>query len=244
MTNKQKKILNLSVTIDEVQYVLGTLRFNAGEFSYFFTYPSDSPEIHLNCDTGEHTSRLEHITWHDGRIHIKRKDNVAVEVIHYPGPLLTTPPVLTPLYVESFYFNKIPCLVEKNEFTPWNGSVSQEVLSLDASTGFSLVFFLAPSTDSTPQILMGLQFADIPKDLSYAPSLADLCDLKHRAGRIKVWENWDVIVVATRFVQSTLSPIPSAIGPCRLPNYRNVPAALTDLMLQANGLNRNSLNLK
>jgi hypothetical protein len=236
MTNRQRKILNLSVTIDGVQYVLGTLRFNAGEFSYFFTYPSDSPEIHLNCDTGEHTSRLEHITWHDGRIHIKRKDNVAIEVIHYHGPLLTTPPVLTPLYIESFYFNKIPCLLETRDFTPWNGSVSQEVLSLETSTGFSLVFLLVPSKDPTPHILTGLQFADIPEGLSYAPTLADLCDLNHRAGRIAVWENWDIIVVATPFVQSTLSPIPPAIGSCRLPNYRNIPAALTDLMLQANGL--------
>lgn len=31
-------------------------------------YPSDSPEIHLNYDTNEHISRLEHITWHDGRL--------------------------------------------------------------------------------------------------------------------------------------------------------------------------------
>lgn len=236
MTNKQRKILNLSVTIDGVQYILGTLRFNAGEFSYFFTYPSDSPEIHLNCDTGEHTSRLEHITWHDGRIHIKRKDNVAVEIIHFSGPLLPTPPILTPLYVESFYFKDIPCLVDAKEFTPWSGSASQEILSLDNSEGFSLVFLLAPSNDPTPKILMGLQFADIPKGLSYAPSLADLCNPEHRPGRIAVWENWDVIVVVTPFVQNTLSPIPSAIGACRLPNYRNVPAALTDLMLQANGL--------
>lgn len=125
MTQKQKKILNLSVTIDEVQYVAGTL----SEFSSFFTCPGDSPEIHLNCDTGEHTSRLDHITWHNRRIHIKRKDNVA---------------------------------------------------------------FLAPSIDSTPEILMGVQFTDIPKGLSYSASLADLCDLKHRAGRIKVSENCDV----------------------------------------------------
>lgn len=236
MANKQRQILNLLVTVQGIQYVLGTLRFNAGEFSYFFTYPSDSPEMHLNCDTGEPTFRLEHITWHDGRIHIKRKDNIAIEPIHYPGPLLVNPPVLTPLYVESFYFNQVPCLVEKKAFDPWNGSVSQEILSLDNSTGFSLIFLLAPSKDPTPQILMGLQFADIPKGISYAPALADVCDTNHRAGRIKVWENWDVIVVATRFVQSTLSPIPPVIGPCRLPNYRNVPAALTDLMLQANGL--------
>jgi len=233
MANKQRKILNLLANIGGTQYVLGTLRFNADEFSYFFSYPSDSPELHLNCDTGEQTSRLEHVTWHNGQIHIKRKDNVAVEIIKFPGPLLSEIPILTPLYVESFYFKDVPCLLDSKDFTPWSGSVSQEILSLDASEGFSLIFLLAPSKDPTPIILMGLQFADPPEGLSYAPSLADLCNLKHRPGRITVWEGWDVVVIITPFVQSTLSPIPSAIGPCRLPNYRNVPAALTDLMLQA-----------
>jgi hypothetical protein len=238
MINKQKKILNLLVTIGGIQYVLGTLRFNTEEFSYFFTYPSDSPEVHLNCDTGEHTSRLEHITWHNGRIHIKRKDNVAVAAMHYSGSLLTDPPVLTPLYIESFYFNNVPCLIKTKEFIPWKGSLSQEILSLDVSEGFSLVFLLVPSKYSTYQILKGFQFADIPEGLFSAPSLADLCNLKHRPGRIAVWENWDVVVVVTPFVQSTLYPISSAIGPCRLPNYRNVLAGLTDLMLQANGLTK------
>lgn len=155
MINKQKKILNLLVTIGGIQYVLGTLRFNTEEFSYFFTYPSDSPEVHLNCDTDEHTSRLEHITWHNGRIHIKRKDNVAVAAMHYSGSLLTDPPVLTPLYIESFYFNNVPCLIKTKEFIPWKGSLSQEILSLDVSEGFSLVFLLVPSKYSTYQILKG-----------------------------------------------------------------------------------------
>lgn len=36
MTNKQRKILNLLVTVNGIQYVLGTLRFNTDEFSYCF----------------------------------------------------------------------------------------------------------------------------------------------------------------------------------------------------------------
>lgn len=234
MTN-DRQILNLSVKIDGIQYVLGRLRFNAGEFSYFFTYPNGFPDSQLNLDIGKHTSPLDHITWHNGRVHIKRKDNVAVEIFSYKGPLLISPPMLTPIYVESFYFEQTPCLIRLEDFSPWSGSVTQEILSLDSSTGFSVVFFLVPSNVSTPT-LFTLQFADIPEGVSYPPALIDLCDPQHRAGRINVWENWDVVVLTTRFVQSTLSPIPAEIGPCRLPNYRNVPAALTDLMLQANGL--------
>lgn len=236
MGNKNRRILNYLVSIGGVQYVVGRLRFNAGEFSYFFTYPSDSPETHLNCDTGESTAFFDHITWHDGQIHIKRKDNVAIEVLHYDGKLLSNPPVVTPLYVESMYFKDRPCLVNVDQFKPWSGSVSQEILSLDTSEGFSLIFMLVPSKDPTPNILAGFQSADIPEGLSHPLFLADLCDDKHRPGRIAVWEGWDVLVLVTRFVQRTLTPIPVEIGPCRLPNYRNVPAALTDLMRQANGL--------
>lgn len=47
-----------------------------------------------------------------------------------------------------------------------------------------------------------------------------------------------VVPVNEPLVQKILSPIPSAIGSCRLPNYRNISAALTDLMLQANGLTK------
>jgi hypothetical protein len=238
--NRQRKIVHLLVKIDKIQYILGTLRFNACEFSYFFTYPSDSPKIHLHRDNEKSIYTLDHITWHNSRIHIKRKDNITVAHADYPGRLLSTPPILTPLYVESHYFNRTPCLIKKNEFTPWGGSKSQEVLSLDASTGFSLAFFLSPSTISTPEILMGLQFLEIPRGLSYPPSLANLCDLKHRPGRIKVWENWDLIILTTPFIQSIISPILPVIGALdayRLLNYSNTEAALVDLMLQANGLN-------
>jgi hypothetical protein len=235
MQDKQRPILNLLATIDGVQYVIGIVRFNTAEFSYFFTYPSGSTKFY-NHDTGEPASRFDHITWHDGHIHIKCEDDGAVGIVEYPGPLLTTPPVLTPLYVESLYFKDKPCLLSTKEFTPWKGSSSQELLSLDTPTGFSLIFLLAPAKDSTPQILMGLHLADTHGRSSPAPALADICDREHRAGRISVWKDWDMVVVTTPFVQSTLHPISSAIGPCRLPNYLNVRAALTDLLLQANDL--------
>jgi hypothetical protein len=238
MTAKQRPIANLLVTIAGVQYVLGTLRFNAGELSYFFTYPKNSPDNQLYYETGESTPQLEHITWHDERIHIKRKDNVAIEVIDYAGPLLITPPVLTPLYVESLYFNidEEPCLRRADEFTPWKGSVSQEILSIDRSTGFSLILLLAPSKETTSKVLMRLQFQDPIRQFPFTLHLADVCDSKHRPGRLQVWNDWDIIVITTPFVQKTLSPIPPSLGSCRLPNYRNIPAALTDLVCQANGI--------
>lgn len=232
---KRRDIVHLLVNVGGDQYILGTLRFNAGELSYFFTYPSDSSEKHLYCNTGESTSRLDHITWHNGRVHTKRKDNVAIEVFEWSGPLLTEIPVLTPLYVESLYIDGIPSLLEAEKFTPWSGSVSQEILSLDVSSGFSLIFLLAPSKVSTAELLTGLQFAKKPEGFAYVPILLDLCDLEHRAGRIQVWDGWDMVIVTTPFVQQVSSPIPDSIGGSyRLSNYISPQVGLTDLMLQAN----------
>jgi len=234
MNEVKRPILNLLATIGGVQYVLGILRFNLKEFSYFFTYPNGFPESQENLDSGEKTSPLDHITCHDGRIHIKRKDNVAIEILDYPGLLLADPPRLTPIFIESFYFNDSPCCLSLNDFTPWKGSVSKEILTLESSNGFSLILLLTPSTLLTPQILMGLQFADIPEGLSHAPVLNQIIDQGHEVGRVQAWNGWDLLIIATPFKQSTITPIPSYS--CRLPNYKNVPAALTDLLCQANGI--------
>lgn len=81
VTQKRKisKPLSIKITvmISGQSYVLGVLSFNTAkeEFSYHFTYPSDSPKDHFNYDTGKYTARLDHITWHQNHIHIKRKDD-------------------------------------------------------------------------------------------------------------------------------------------------------------------------
>ncbi len=230
----KRPILHLIVSIKNQPYTLGTLRFNKGEFSYFFTYPGDSPQDHFNCDSKELTPRLDHITWHKNRVHIKRRDGVAVDPIYYEGgPLLAHPPRITPLFVESVYLGSDPCLIKNEEFPLWDGSQAQELLHLDSSSGFSMIFILMPS--QTPaHVLVGLQFKDIPKGHLYSPCLADLLDQNHKPVRIQVWEDWDLIVMTTRFLRTLSSPIPHEIGGnFRLPDYKKPPAALTDLLLQS-----------
>jgi hypothetical protein len=227
-------------------YVLGTLSFNSvkEECSYHFTYPEDSSKIHFNCDTGKLTGRLDHITWHRNIAHIKRVDDVAIEeVVLSAGPLFCSNPVITPIYVESLYFaaNR-PCLKETDHFRTWKGSQIQEVLSLDQSEGFSVIFMLVPSKLDTTSILVGTQFMEVPKKLDFPPCLADLCDMSHRPGRIRLWSGWDFLVVTSPLKCRILSPIPPVLGNSyRLPNYQNVPAAVTDLLMQANNLTKEDL---
>ena len=69
--------LKLNITLSGKTYVLGILSFNTKkeEFSYHFTYPSNAPINHFNCDTGLYTARFDHITWHQNNAHIKRRDD-------------------------------------------------------------------------------------------------------------------------------------------------------------------------
>jgi hypothetical protein len=228
-------------------YVLGTLSFNSAkeECSYHFTYPEDSSKVHFNCDTGKLTARLDHITWHKNIVHIKRGDDVAVERMTLSqGPLFCSQPVITPIYVESLYFvsNK-PCLKEIHQFRAWKGSQTQQVLNLNQSHGFTILFILVPAKADTASILVGTQFRDMPKNMAYPPCLVDLCDMNHRPGRIQLWNGWDFLVVTSPLTCRILSPIPPILGNSyRLPNYQNVPAALTDLLMQANNLTKEDVS--
>ncbi len=84
--NQKRKIskptsLKITVVISGQSYVLGVLSFNTSkeEFSYHFTYPSDAPKDHFNCDAGKYTARFDHITWHQNHVHIKKGDNIPAE---------------------------------------------------------------------------------------------------------------------------------------------------------------------
>jgi hypothetical protein len=121
-----------------------------------------------------------------------------------------------------------------SDFTPWAGSQSQEILSMNSSKGFSMVFVLVPASMPTDLMLTGVQFEEMSIGLSRIPQLADLLDTNHRAGRIKLWENWDMVIIVSSFLSRILSPIPEQIKPAfRSFNYKNVSAGLTDLMTQA-----------
>lgn len=241
-------VVHLTISVAETTYVLGTLSFNSlkEEFSYHFTYPEESSKIHFNNDTGELTARLDHITWHRDVAHIKRVDNVAIERIALSqGPLFCKDPTITPIYVESLYFAaSAPCLREADQFKMWQGSQAQKVLSLNNSEGFSIVFMLVPAKIDNASLLVRTQFKEVPKNGDFPPCLLDLCDMNHQPGRIQLWNGWDLLVITSPLKCRILSPIPPVLGNSyRLPNYQNVPAALTDLLLQANNLTKEDFGL-
>ncbi len=241
-SGRKPAVVHLTVRTKSEEYVLGTLSFNTvkQEFSYHFSYPVDAPKMHLDCDTGIQTERIDHITWHQYIAHIKRGD-VPIERIEIsPGPLFCEKPVITPFYVESLYFSDAdPCLRRVNQFKPWKGSQTQLILDVIDSQGFSIIYVLAPSMAKTADLLIGLQFLEVPKGLEFPPCLVDLCDEQHRAGRIKLWNDWDLVIIASPYTCRIKSSIPDEIGKSyRLPNYKNVPSALTDLLMQANNLKK------
>lgn len=231
-----RSIIHLTAKMNGISYVIGTLAFNNREISYFFVDKRKLSQKFLNCDNGKMNSPLEHITWHSNRVHIKRKNGVIAEEIYYQyGPFISERPIITPFYVESIYFNDTPCLVQLSEFDSWQGSQSQEVLAIDNSKGFSMIFILVPASESTHSILTGIQREEFSNVLSRKPQLADLLDENHRAGRINTpWENWDMLVVMSSFLSTIRSPIPDHVKPAyRTLNYKDVRAALTDLTAQA-----------
>lgn len=149
------------------------------------------------------------------------------------GPLITDNPIVTPIYVESIYFNDQPDLIKFSDFVPFKNSYSQEILRADFSQEFSMIFLLVPDSDSTHLILTGLQFEGIPGQLSRNAKLGDLLDPHHGVGRVKLWENWDMLIITTPFVCRISSPVPRPIKSAfRLLNYKNVSYALTDLIMQ------------
>lgn len=108
---------------------------------------------------------------------------------------------------------------------------------MNYSEGFSVLFVLIPSSIDTGELLFGMQFLETPSGLSCPPSLVDLCDENHRAGRILLWGGWDFLILTSPYKCRIRSPVPSALGGSYLlHNYKNVSAAITDLLMQANNL--------
>ncbi len=239
MTNKQpppesRPIIHLLVKIGSISYILGTLRFNRKELSYFLIDPRQPPSKHLYLENSEMTAPLEHITWHTNRIHIKRQDGIELDPIELSEPLLCEPPILTPLYVESLYFDNTPPLVTADQFCPWKGAATQKILTIDSLDKFSIIFILTPENHPTPWVLSNLAL-QIPREKEFVPcAVATLCTQRHRPGRIKIWEGWDMIVLTTPYAQCTSSPVNPRLGTkYRIPNYKNVLASLSDLVNQA-----------
>lgn len=231
-TRTNRPLIHLTATINNIQYLIGSLSFFNKQFSYFFSYPIEAPELQSDLETQTSISRRDHITFHTNRMHIKHFDPKlkSSEIVYYQnGPLILDQPILTPLYVESIYFDSETCLMKLSDFSPWQGSKLQNILTLNSSNGFSLIFILAPASHPTWTILNYFKAIDIYK----SPRLSDLVDSDHRAGRINLWAGWDLVIIISPFVCKTLSPIPERIKSGRIPNYKNVPAALTNLMIQA-----------
>ena len=231
LSTVKSKAIHLTVTINNIAYALGTLRFNEDDIFYFVRDTTIVKKI-LNCDTGQMDFPREHLSWHSKFVHTaiqtEKSKKYYVDIINYNhAPLILDEPILTPLYVESIYcIDGLP-LQLLSEFSTWKDSRLQNILTLDVSNGFSVIFILAPSSHDTPTILSNFI------DSNTGAQLSNLIDKDHGAGRIQFWEKWDLVVITTPFLSTIRSVIPNELkSGFRLFNYQNVKSALADLMTQ------------
>lgn len=236
MSNKPE-IVYLEVLIGEQTYILASLSFNKNkrECSYHFLHSASSPKEHLFCETGKRADRKDHITWHDKSVHTTDNKKATDEITYQDGPLIPNIPILTPLFVESVYLEKDPSILREKEQINQKSSASHvRILNLKTPKNFSIVALLVPSAMGSANALFGLQFLDIPEGFIRPPLLADLWDIQNPLIPIRdIWKGWEVLIFATFYTRTLLSNPPSEIGlSFRLPDYQNIPAALTDLLLQ------------
>ena len=72
IASTSRPIIHLHVKIKNTAYRLGTLRFNYNELSYFLIDPRQQSFPHLNLVTRKRTAPVEHITWHNTLISLKK----------------------------------------------------------------------------------------------------------------------------------------------------------------------------
>lgn len=234
-------ILHLTVSLNNIQYVLGSLSFNLKneQFSYHFAFPEKTPGTCLNLTTSNKTSRLDHITWHSNCVHLKDADDNIIEEFYYTdGPLIQNRPCIMPLYIESIYLaNGLPFLPNESSFPPWSNGVNQRILSSNTSEGFSMIILMVPNTWNTPQVLktqIGLNYKNIKDEIVDTAYFADLCSEIHRPGRACIFSNWDIVILTSKYLIKSPTDMPiDLVGGMRMFNFKHIPDNLNQLFIQA-----------
>lgn len=148
MSARKPYIVNLKISIAQVEYVVGFLSINhKQEIFYNLRYPDSlngSSYQVLNLQTNKYESVIDHISWHDKVVNIKHRDNSRYQ---YSNDLLPKDNDLKPIFVECFYeFEALYLACLSTDFKRQNSPFmdDQLIAKLDKYQNFSLVFFLIP----------------------------------------------------------------------------------------------------
>lgn len=162
---------------------------------------------------------------------IRSKSKILQQIPYKEGSLFPRRQCVLAMYVESFFLNDETSILCEDANLRWKSN-SDEILILDQETpqNFSLIFLLVPTDLITTNIILGsrIQFSDgreIP--LFYLRSKT------HEIGRIKPFENWDMLVFTTPFTRDLLS-LDSRLGNTyRMLDFVSPTCSLTSLLEQA-----------
>lgn len=233
-------ILHLEIVIKREKYIVASLSFNKEkeELSYHWHHAIDSPKKHLFCISGEHINRQDHLTFHKKNIHITDGKKSSEDVFYSDGTLLSNPPMLTPLFVDSVYLQEPASLICGAKDLKHKQGRFVRILERKEVQNFSLVCLLVPSVIGSARALCGCQFLNIPEGFIRSPVLIDLWDPRDGLVPIRgIWDQWEILVFATSYTRRIDSPISLEIGSnFRMPDYKRPDAALTNLLLQTKPL--------
>lgn len=230
--NIKPPALHLKASINNNIFVLGTLSYNLrkNEASFYFHRSSSSSETQLDLDRNIQMDRLDHITWHKKVMQIRSKSKILRQIPYKEGSLFPREQCVLPMYVEGFFLNDETSILCEDANLRWK-SHSDEILILDQKTpqNFSLIILLVPTKLPTTNIILGsrIQFNGREIPLFY------LRTQTHEIGRIKPFENWDMLVFTTPLTRD-LPSLDSRLGNTyRLPDFVSPTCSLTSLLEQA-----------
>lgn len=219
-------IYHLIITINNEDYILGSLsiKHHKNEMSFLLHFPKDVLNELLNISQNKKTSRLDHITWHKNRAHIKSLDG-SCNSIKYEL-FLTNQKIIKPILVESFYVDTkgLHLMITSSEFTSWREGQKVKILALNTSSNFSVFFALLPNDWSLDGVYINSY--ELPKLLF---SLDKLC---FGISRIQnAFRNWDLLVCTSPYVPGGKYKHQNMTSPQLRLDYM-LPSSSIDLMIK------------
>lgn len=213
--------LRLKINMADKEYIISTLRVNEkNECFYLMHQPEEANKYTLNLNTNKLTTRIDKISFHTDATHIKVKnhsDDYEERLGKIDRILLPTNNEVKPLLVESFMLNNNPSCILATDVN-WKATYEKVITTTPQIINFSLILLLVPHHLETEDVLLYSKIVFNDNEI-------DLFQFKeegHSIGRVKAFENYDILIFTTPYIPQIKSPenlMPK--GPLRIINYES-----------------------